>query len=89
MGRSAHAVTRKTQGEVIDKHVEGRQAYCSLEWSRKIFTDDFTEIRTEGIYTPETFNAGMADFSIHCKKRLAIFPPAGMSLTKLFLAGNY
>ncbi len=29
------------------------------------------------------------DFSIHRKKRLAIFPSqAGMSLTKLFLAGN-
>ncbi len=26
---------------------------------------------------------------VHCKKRLAIFPPpAGMSLTKLSLAGN-
>ncbi len=26
----------------------------------------------------------------HCKKRLAVFPsPAGMSLTKLSLAGNY
>jgi hypothetical protein len=26
---------------------------------------------------------------IHCKKRLAVFPsPAGMSLTKLSLAGN-
>ena len=28
--------------------------------------------------------------AIHCKKRLALFPfPAGMSLTKLSLAGNY
>jgi len=27
---------------------------------------------------------------IHCKKRLAVFPPpAGMSLTKLSLAGKY
>ncbi len=29
------------------------------------------------------------NYSLHCKKRLAIFPsPAGMSLTKLSLAGN-
>ena len=28
--------------------------------------------------------------ALHCNKRLAIFPsPAGMSLTKLSLAGNY
>jgi hypothetical protein len=28
--------------------------------------------------------------TVHCKKRLAAFPyPAGMSLTKLSLAGNY
>ncbi len=28
--------------------------------------------------------------NLHCKKRFAIFPsPAGMSLTKLSLAGNY
>jgi hypothetical protein len=29
------------------------------------------------------------EFPVHCKKKLAIFPPpAGMSLTKLFLGGN-
>jgi hypothetical protein len=33
---------------------------------------------------------GSATFMLHCKKGLAIFPsPAGVSVTKLSLAGNY
>jgi hypothetical protein len=32
----------------------------------------------------------LTHFQVHCKKRLAIFPyPAGISLTKLSMAGNY
>ncbi len=34
-------------------------------------------------------HTSQAKYTVHCKKRLAVFPsPAGMSLTKLSLAGN-
>jgi hypothetical protein len=51
---SAHAVTRNTQGEVIDKHVEGGNAYFSVVGTLEIFT----KARIEGISTPETSTQG-------------------------------
>ncbi len=60
LGRSAHAVTRNTQGEVIDKHVEGQAGLLVCGRASEIFTDELTEARKEGISTPKTSNSGMA-----------------------------
>ncbi len=39
--------------------------------------------------TSRLLNKWADSFRLHCKKRLVVFPsPAGMSLTKLSLAGN-
>jgi hypothetical protein len=54
------------------------QAVFDLGISNKIFIHALT-----GLYRSQSRIAG-----VHCKKRFP-FSPAGMSLIKLFLAGNY
>jgi hypothetical protein len=65
-------------------------------------TEDLDRLKTSSLVLTVIFSQGehnifnvmSAIFQLlmhpHCKRRLAIFPsPAGMSLTKLSLAGNY